>query len=175
MYHEHQQSYETLLFPSSQYELNISVCVLFSLIDLLLLFFFFSSRRRHTRLQGDWSSDVCSSDLKKRPHGRGSVVRAAWRRRKRDLSRCGELGSPTSHLCHSLINPSVAPFVLHSHSFVHSRPHYREERANWEKVAEIFSMPQILLRNGPKTAIFFPHAKLARLDKDDPRWRFTRH
>src|SRR2546426_8399971 len=30
---------------------------------LFLLFFFFSSRRRHTRLQGDWSSDVCSSDL----------------------------------------------------------------------------------------------------------------
>src|SRR5256885_9762255 len=28
-----------------------------------LAFFFFSSRRRHTRLQGDWSSDVCSSDL----------------------------------------------------------------------------------------------------------------
>src|SRR5256885_7580737 len=27
--------------------------------------FFFSSRRRHTRLQGDWSSDVCSSDLGK--------------------------------------------------------------------------------------------------------------
>src|SRR5256885_6223127 len=25
--------------------------------------FFFSSRRRHTILQGDWSSDVCSSDL----------------------------------------------------------------------------------------------------------------
>src|SRR2546426_2443027 len=28
-----------------------------------IFFFFFSSRRRHTRLQGDWSSDVCSSDL----------------------------------------------------------------------------------------------------------------
>src|SRR5256885_11941857 len=28
-----------------------------------MLVFFFSSRRRHTRLQGDWSSDVCSSDL----------------------------------------------------------------------------------------------------------------
>src|SRR5688500_19073534 len=27
------------------------------------IWFFFSSRRRHTRLQGDWSSDVCSSDL----------------------------------------------------------------------------------------------------------------
>src|SRR5438876_7894667 len=30
---------------------------------LLLFFFFFSSRRRHTRWTGDWSSDVCSSDL----------------------------------------------------------------------------------------------------------------
>src|SRR3989454_5055959 len=30
---------------------------------IFLFFFFFSSRRRHTRLQGDWSSDVCSSDL----------------------------------------------------------------------------------------------------------------
>src|SRR2546426_2096453 len=33
-----------------------SICIIF--------FFFFSSRRRHTRLQGDWSSDVCSSDLR---------------------------------------------------------------------------------------------------------------
>src|SRR5256885_12200073 len=30
---------------------------------LYCFLFFFSSRRRHTRLQGDWSSDVCSSDL----------------------------------------------------------------------------------------------------------------
>src|SRR5256885_5279769 len=36
------------------------------LLGVLLMYvslFFFSSRRRHTRLQGDWSSDVCSSDL----------------------------------------------------------------------------------------------------------------
>src|SRR5690606_41127860 len=26
--------------------------------------FFFSSRRRHTRFSRDWSSDVCSSDLR---------------------------------------------------------------------------------------------------------------
>src|SRR5256885_10872738 len=32
-------------------------------VECLVFFFFFSSRRRHTRLQGDWSSDVCSSDL----------------------------------------------------------------------------------------------------------------
>src|SRR5256885_3672771 len=36
-------------------------CVLSVLYSIY--FFFFSSRRRHTRLQGDWSSDVCSSDL----------------------------------------------------------------------------------------------------------------
>src|SRR2546427_9392217 len=31
---------------------------------LYVLFFFFSSRRRHTRFDCDWSSDVCSSDLR---------------------------------------------------------------------------------------------------------------
>src|SRR5690348_1026182 len=34
------------------------LCVFF-----FVFFFFFSSRRRHTRWTGDWSSDVCSSDL----------------------------------------------------------------------------------------------------------------
>src|SRR5256885_7240342 len=33
------------------------------MLDIQRQRFFFSSRRRHTRLQGDWSSDVCSSDL----------------------------------------------------------------------------------------------------------------
>src|SRR5699024_11357981 len=31
-------------------------------------FFFFSSRRRHTRSKRDWSSDVCSSDLRVQFH-----------------------------------------------------------------------------------------------------------
>src|SRR5262245_64478274 len=34
-----------------------------SLLFILFLFFF-SSRRRHTRCLSDWSSDVCSSDLR---------------------------------------------------------------------------------------------------------------
>src|SRR5216683_3563496 len=34
-----------------------------------MIFFFFSSRRRHTRSDRDWSSDVCSSDLRNRPDG----------------------------------------------------------------------------------------------------------
>src|SRR5215217_4830611 len=34
------------------------------LTQSLWVFFFFSSRRRHTRYWRDWSSDVCSSDLR---------------------------------------------------------------------------------------------------------------
>src|SRR5688500_19634835 len=41
----------------------ISFVILVILICFLFFFFFLSSRRRHTRLQDDWSSDVCSSDL----------------------------------------------------------------------------------------------------------------
>src|SRR5260221_1666110 len=43
----------------TKYDLtNSSICV------LTLFLFFFSSRRRHTRSLCDWSSDVCSSDLR---------------------------------------------------------------------------------------------------------------
>src|SRR2546426_8277332 len=47
----------------------------------MCIFFFFSSRRRHTRLQGDWSSDVCSSDLtppEQMLQTAGAVVGAGW-------------------------------------------------------------------------------------------------
>src|SRR5437762_4117214 len=46
--------------------------LIFIRMCLSLIFFFFSSRRRHTRYIGDWSSDVCSSDLHLRG---GGVVR----------------------------------------------------------------------------------------------------
>src|SRR5437588_2973861 len=38
---------------------------------LFFFFFFFSSRRRHTRSLCDWSSDVCSSDLRCAPSSAG--------------------------------------------------------------------------------------------------------
>src|SRR5256885_9939074 len=49
-------------------DLMVNGCIVSFVMDLLVhvhiqQLFFFSSRRRHTRLQGDWSSDVCSSDL----------------------------------------------------------------------------------------------------------------
>src|SRR3712207_6894522 len=37
--------------------------------------FFFSSRRRHTRYWRDWSSDVCSSDLREQVAGVEAVAR----------------------------------------------------------------------------------------------------
>src|SRR2546429_6023616 len=38
--------------------------ILLVYIYIIPVFFFFSSRRRHTRCSRDWSSDVCSSDLR---------------------------------------------------------------------------------------------------------------
>src|SRR2546429_6025665 len=40
--------------------------------------FFFSSRRRHTRCSRDWSSDVCSSDLRAQIHPGVEVVREVY-------------------------------------------------------------------------------------------------
>src|SRR5437588_1646693 len=51
-------------------------------------FFFFSSRRRHTRSLCDWSSDVCSSDL--RPRGRRRS--AGSQRQGVDARRSGSRG-----------------------------------------------------------------------------------
>src|SRR5256885_5778606 len=48
-------------------DLCFSACSSIFYYHSVYVFFFFSSRRRHTRLQGDWSSDVCSSDLPRRP------------------------------------------------------------------------------------------------------------
>src|SRR5215217_6288251 len=43
-------------------------------------FFFFSSRRRHTRYWRDWSSDVCSSDLRRQGPAHRLVAAARLRR-----------------------------------------------------------------------------------------------
>src|SRR5262245_64550885 len=86
---------------------------LFSLFLYTILsfpfFFFFSSRRRHTRCLSDWSSDVCSSDLRRgreiralrplsaaafpaRGGAHGGRGRGTGRRRTRPRWRSGALG-----------------------------------------------------------------------------------
>src|SRR5256886_6914597 len=43
---------------------RLCVVLVNGMYDVFFFFFFFSSRRRHTRFDCDWSSDVCSSDLR---------------------------------------------------------------------------------------------------------------
>src|SRR6266436_4522017 len=54
--------------------------------------FFFSSRRRHTRCSRDWSSDVCSSDL------RGSAEAAVTKTRFIDQGRRERVGFADSQV-----------------------------------------------------------------------------
>src|SRR5689334_23502136 len=62
-YHLFSVGYTFLL--SVGFELcNMSVFFCFYFSCCFFFFFFFSSRRRHTRWNCDWSSDVCSSDLR---------------------------------------------------------------------------------------------------------------
>src|SRR5437867_4745752 len=61
----------SMMYTGEMFVLFVSFCYFlafiffFIVIVLFYFFFFFSSRRRHTRSYGDWSSDVCSSDLLK--------------------------------------------------------------------------------------------------------------
>src|SRR5574339_186094 len=52
----------------------IFISCIMLVVCCFLFFFFFSSRRRHTRSPGDWSSDVCSSDLAFDLAGRGQAI-----------------------------------------------------------------------------------------------------
>src|SRR3989475_8601352 len=47
------------------------------MVVVVCVFFFFSSRRRHTRFDCDWSSDVCSSDLRDGAHRMAREVEGA--------------------------------------------------------------------------------------------------
>src|SRR4051794_41267694 len=61
--------------------------------------FFFSSRRRHTRWTGDWSSDVCSSDLSYRVSSGSYNLSLSVLKRKFDIEQGSTLiwtGDPTS-------------------------------------------------------------------------------
>src|SRR4051794_41822625 len=80
------------------------MCILLLPYSLFLsscFFFFFSSRRRHTRWTGDWSSDVCSSDLERprvpgpraaRPGTRGRSRRGLGGGSRSGEGRVGEKG-----------------------------------------------------------------------------------
>src|SRR5690348_17482365 len=95
----------------------------------LFFFFFFSSRRRHTRWTGDWSSDVCSSDLSvskaRVPHGtsarRGSLLSAMMR--PSDIRSC-------------TIAPGAARSVIGSDSVAGHQTRPRGERSEERRVGK---------------------------------------
>src|SRR6266567_6498854 len=71
-------------------------------------FFFFSSRRRHTRFDCDWSSDVCSSDLRRLGRQllhRGPDCRRTRRARgaERSEEHTSELQSQSNLVCRLLL------------------------------------------------------------------------
>src|SRR5256885_7098889 len=103
----------------------------------IVLVFFFSSRRRHTRLQGDWSSDVCSSDLtrgQRLPRSRTvapqTVPGPLWREGLPSLSPCvgpmwvrtrseehtSELQSPCNLVCRLLLEKKKIKTHIHIHT-----------------------------------------------------------
>src|SRR5260221_2547466 len=60
---------DVFVYLEAQYSLQNICLTLFQMFSFqfsseTVFFFFFSSRRRHTISLCDWSSDVCSSDLK---------------------------------------------------------------------------------------------------------------
>src|SRR2546427_2782066 len=75
---------------------------------MTLSFFFFSSRRRHTRFDCDWSSDVCSSDLKptREPFEMGATSRHIYAGQR--VYRLCPVCDPTSERLQKAGRPSVA-------------------------------------------------------------------
>src|SRR5437879_9736956 len=94
-------------------------------------FFFFSSRRRHTRYIGDWSSDVCSSDLQQE-----AAVRVA---RLTLGSRIGAT-TPVDAVPLDSVLPSALPVTLEAavDEAANQGPAYRLARANERAAAAIF-------------------------------------
>src|SRR5256885_2416038 len=88
-----------------------------------LYFFFFSSRRRHTRLQGDWSSDVCSSDLFPLRSTRvklkllsTSASSAAPADATRSEEHTSELQSPCNLVCRLLLEKKKKQLLFDPHT-----------------------------------------------------------
>src|SRR3989440_9066563 len=79
--------------------------------------FFFSSRRRHTRSDRDWSSDVCSSDLKQKTHTRSD---RDWSSDvcSSDLEHTSELQSRSDLVCRLLLVTGVQTCALDRKSVV---------------------------------------------------------
>src|SRR5690348_18216620 len=78
--------------------------------------FFFSSRRRHTRWTGDWSSDVCSSDLLTAQQPHNNVVRVSLQALAAVLGGCQSLHTNSWDEALSLPSEEAARLALRTRS-----------------------------------------------------------
>src|SRR5713226_5069144 len=88
---------------------------------ILLMFFFFSSRRRHTRWTGDWSSDVCSSDLHLNVVGSNFLNKA-------------EIDAVTVRCCSSIVVDSKDQARIEAGDFVQA---LEEGSIHWANIHEL--------------------------------------
>src|SRR6266581_7067430 len=73
----------------------------------MVLWVFFSSRRRHTRWTGDWSSDVCSSDLGRHGGVANELMHHTFTEHGRELKR-------------ALFGDAALTLVAHGHAAVNA-------------------------------------------------------
>src|ERR1022692_333509 len=94
------------------------------------LLFFFSSRRRHTRLQGDWSSDVCSSDLTDLPRsGPAYLVGEDPSRRIDAVKDVADIVQDTcGHFGHTCLAGGFGEALMVFPQYVHLDPYLAAER-----------------------------------------------
>src|SRR5438876_9712651 len=99
------------------------------------MFFFFSSRRRHTRWTGDWSSDMCSSDLiLERRTDKDSLLAAHARKLYDELLRPAE--SLLANADRLLIVPDGALHLLPFEALMRASDHYLVE---WKPLNTVVS------------------------------------
>src|SRR5205807_3937280 len=103
--------------------------------------FFFSSRRRHTRLQGDWSSDVCSSDL---------LVRGTYGQRQSDDAQMVRVKIPQGVLTADQLDALADVGDRYSRGFGHitTRQNMQIGRASCRERVEISEVAGSVKRNG---------------------------
>src|SRR5256885_7093046 len=124
--------------------------------------FFFSSRRRHTRLQGDWSSDVCSSDLEF-----GGAIDSGAATRRRDRVVAGKTQSRFRAQLRALVQRAVSRQIRVSGRIRPAAPGLPARPGAlllWRGIAAVQAWEegavQTRLCSACLDAVFLPHARL---------------